>query len=198
VNGAPAQPHPDALTLALFNSGDLGFWNNWTVGRHVRACETCRRQVQANERSRAFLHQAAEEMPANVHWGRMAAEMRANIKLGLAVGAIAGPVEHPPRPLGWRIAAAVACVVVLTISGWWLHMPRPTLLLGRNGAAADNPVLLRNTRAGIELEKKSGSLVLVHHGGQSAGLTVGVQGELGARYVDEDTGEVTIHRVYAE
>jgi hypothetical protein len=198
VNGAPAKPHPDALTLALFSSGDLGLWGNFAIRRHVRVCEACRRQVRSHQRSREFLHEAADEMPANVHWGRMAAEMRANIKLGLAVGAIAGRPEHPPRPLGWRIAAAVACVVVLAISGWWLHVPRPTLMMVRGGAATEPPVLLRNTRTGIELEEKSGSLMLVHHGGQSAGLTVGVQGELGARYVDEDTGEVTIHRVYAE
>jgi hypothetical protein len=184
--------------LALFSARDLGFWNNWMVGRHVKDCAACRRHIEAYARSREHLHDAADEMPDDVHWSRMAAEMRANIKLGLTVGAIAGPAEDPPRPLGWRIAAAVACIVVLMVSGWWLHTPRPTLLISRKAVLTEPEILLKNTRSGIELEDRGGSLALVHHGGERATLTVGMQGELRARYVDDDTGEVTIHRVYAE
>lgn len=193
--------HPDELELALYAASDLDWRRRFSVGRHVRACAGCAQQVESIRESRSFLAEAAGEMPAGLHWGRMSAEIRANIKLGLEAGAIAGPVagqhDPPARPMGWRIAAAVASLTVLTLSGLWLQMPRP-VAVARGNRAGDARVVLKSGRAGIELAENGRSLSLLHRASERATFTVGVQGELRARYVDEDTGEVTIHHVYSE
>jgi hypothetical protein len=64
--------------------------------------------------------------------------------------------------------------------------------------SSDARVVLKSGRAGIELAENGRSLSLLHRASERVTYTVGVQGELGARYVDEETGEVTIHHVYSE
>ena len=198
MSGPAGNRHPDEMELALYAGSDLGFWRSWMLRRHVSGCSQCQQEVEILRSSHEFLQEAATEMPAGLAWSRLSAEMRANVKLGLTVGAIAGPVDDPPRPMGWRVAAAFACVVVLVISGWWLHLPRPSAVAMRSRAPVEQQVLLKTTRSGIEMEENGLSLAFVHYGKERATLTAGLQGELRARYIDDETGEVTIHHVYVE
>jgi anti-sigma factor ChrR (cupin superfamily) len=191
--------HPGQFELALYAASDLGAWRNFVVGRHVRRCPACAHEVEVFRATREFLDEAADQMPGNVNWSRMSAEIHANIKLGIEAGQIAGPAsdgyEAPARPMGWRIAAAAASLTVLTISGVWLHLPRP---LRVDGGAAEPRVVLKSVRSGIELAENGRSLALMHRASDRVTVTVGMQGELRARYVDDETGEVTIHNVYSE
>ena len=76
--------HPDEATLALHAGGDLGLIARWRTNRHLSRCERCREEVAAFQGLREVLPDLAE-MP-EVPWNRLAAEMKANIRLGLAAG----------------------------------------------------------------------------------------------------------------
>jgi hypothetical protein len=190
-------PHPDDLEIALYSSSDLGGWRRFRVWLHVRRCAECQHDLELLAEADGFLKEAAAEMPPDAHWGRRSAEMRANIKLGLEAGAIAGPVEGwespKARPLAWRVAAGMACATVMVISGWFLYVPR--LMVTREG---EGPLVLRSTGSGIAMEENGHSLALMHRPSEKVTLTGGTQGQLRARYVDDETGEVTIHHVYVE
>jgi hypothetical protein len=66
-------------------------------------------------------------MPAEVNWNRLAAEMRGNIRVGLAAGECVGPAEPEQTRLGWRIAATLAPITLVLLIGWWLQPSRPSL-----------------------------------------------------------------------
>jgi len=186
--------HPAITDLALYGSGDLSWLRRLLVGRHVRRCESCLAEVGAFSSAGRLIRDAAAEFPEELHWSRLAGEMKANIRLGLAAGEIAGPVEEPPVSLlaGWRPAAALASFTVVVASAWLLLRPAPEA----NTIAQD--LVLRTTASGIQLEENGRSLALLHRDTENVTLAIGAQGSLRARYLDEETGEVTIHHVYAE
>ena len=101
--------HPEARELALFVSRDLSAWRNFAVGHHVAVCTACRREVAwLGEAASAFAAEV-DAMPGGEVWDRLAADMRANIRLGLEAGECvsdgllseAEPAEEPARPVGW-------------------------------------------------------------------------------------------------
>ena len=76
---------PERLELALLAGGDAGGDPRFFLERHVRACRNVRKRM-----ARAFARSARgsgaiSEMP-DLNWGALAAEMRANIRLGLEAG----------------------------------------------------------------------------------------------------------------
>src|SRR5271169_6208843 len=76
--------HPNEGTLALHAGGDLGLVAGWRTERHLAKCDRCRDSLAAFSELREVLPELAE-IP-EVPWNRLAAEMRANIRLGLAAG----------------------------------------------------------------------------------------------------------------
>ncbi|MBM3813196.1 MAG: hypothetical protein FJW20_16350 [Acidimicrobiia bacterium] len=186
--------HPAIADLALYGSGDLGWLRRLVIGRHVRRCGTCLAEVDAFASAGRQMRDAALEFPEELHWSRLAAEMKANIRLALAAGEIAGPVEEPPASWlsGWRPAAALASFTLVIASAWLLLRPLP------QATAIAQDLVLKTTASGIQLEENGRSLALLHRDAETVTLAVGAQGSLRARYLDEETGEVTIHHVYAE
>src|SRR5215472_8520562 len=85
--------HPEETILALHSSGDLGWFAAWRTERHVARCARCRDEVAGFRRVRETLPDLAE-LP-KVSWNRIAAEMRANIRLGLAAGECVGEAWEP-------------------------------------------------------------------------------------------------------
>src|SRR3954469_13965086 len=77
-SGSPMK-HPSQEILALHAGGDLGWLAGWKTARHVGACERCADDVAAFSDLREALPELGEipEIP----WNRMAADMRANIRL---------------------------------------------------------------------------------------------------------------------
>src|SRR5690242_16922339 len=76
--------HPSQATLALHAGGDLGKFARWRLMRHLAHCDACASELMAFESTREMIAELGE-VPA-VAWGSLAAEMKANIRLGLAAG----------------------------------------------------------------------------------------------------------------
>src|SRR6185436_18408772 len=108
--------HPSQEILALHAGGDLGWLAGWKTARHVAVCERCAGEVAAFRDLRDALPELAEipELP----WNRMAADMRANIRLGLAAGECVRSVSEPvPLFRGARIAMALASILAVVVTG---------------------------------------------------------------------------------
>jgi hypothetical protein len=160
------------------------------TGRHIARCEECRAEVEAYRGVREILPVLAEvpELP----WNRMAAEMRANIRLGLAAGECVRTEEAPREAkarLSWsRAAVAFASIVALAAGGLVLQRPTP----------AEDGVVVQATYGGIQIREGGQALRLMHAGARAVTYTVSAQGSMRARYVDPETGYVTINSVNAE
>lgn len=120
--------------------------------------------------------------------------------------------EWIPFDATWlRVASVVAAVAVIAVGTWWWQNAEqqqaqaPSLavaasrLAGVDDAAAGEWIL-RSTDDGISVERDGRGFTLAHSGRASTALAVTTvsAGSLNAKYVDEDSGQVTIHHVYAE
>jgi len=184
--------HPKEAALALHAGGDLPFFARWRMERHLARCQRCREEVAAFSDFRQMLPGLAE--PPELPWNELAAEMRANIRLGLSAGQCVRPGERPLRehPLftGARAAVAMAGVAALVVSGLVLERPTPNL-------SAEGCVVQKTTN-GIQVREGSGALGLINRRGQDVTYSAGARGSISASYVDSEDGGVTINRVYAE
>lgn len=188
--------HPSDAALALYAGQELGVLARWRTRRHLQHCERCRAEVDAYAGIRAGLPELLGVPEAG--WSRLAAEMKANIRLGLEAGeCVRGPQREEPRrtPLfGRRALVAYASIAALVAASILLErpLPRPRVSEG---------VTLEANSLGIQLKGDGQALSLLH--GVAAAdrdavtFTVGAQGSMRARYVDSDTGYVTINNVYA-
>ena len=185
--------HPDQTILALYAGQDLGWFRRRRTERHLARCRECRGEVQAFASARDHLV-ALNELPA-ISWNRLAIEMKANIRLGLAAGECVRTDETRWRetPLFSRARAVVAfaSVVVLLFAGLVLEHPAPS-------APKYDGVVVQTTANGIQVREGGQALRLLHAGAQNVQYSVGAQGSMRARYVDPETGYVTINDVYAD
>jgi hypothetical protein len=201
--------HPSTRKLALLAGGELGWWLKLRVGHHVTACRECRAELESLRDSRREVAVLAQEMPPEVNWDHLAAEMKANIRLGIEAGQIVAPAaavrgrirededEFESYGSFFKPVVALASVAVFLYGATWMLSTR-----GKMGVAAGD-VMVATTGEGIEFKHGASSMTLFHQGGKpmavevSAGARTG-SASLRAQYVDEDTGEVTIHHVYSE
>jgi len=187
--------HPNLAALALHAGGDLGRLARWRVGRHVANCRSCRRELAAFGAAREILPDlaAVPEIP----WNRLAAEMKANIRLGLAAGECVRAEDPPalvvPPFAAARAAVAFASVVLLVAAGLVLERPAPAT----DGSFQGSEV--RATANGIQVRGSGGALRILNAGVEASDVTYtpGAQGSMRARYVDPGTGYVTVTDVYA-
>lgn len=179
--------HPAENDLALLAGGDAAWVRRIVLQRHVGACEDCRKKLAEY---RALRDAVVDYEPPEMNWSALATEMRANIAVGLEAGACVRSVRVPVR---WnpRFAVALACLLVLISSNFFLRVHRNRVVEGSGPVA-------RSTTSGIELRKGSNSLIFLNHEGSRADQTVSAQGEIRSRYVDGETGSVTITNVYLE
>jgi len=184
--------HPNRATLALHAGRDLGPLARWRASRHLAKCGECRAEIAAFGAVRGILPELSA-MP-EVPWNRLAAAMKANIRLGLAAGELAG--DAPPRnaPLfAWpRAATAFASVVALLAAGLLLEQARPPMVFAEG-------VELQSTPNGIQVRDRAGALGLLDNGvaPKDVNYTAGAQGSMRAQNVDSETGYVTVTNVYA-
>lgn len=187
--------HPSQETLALHAGGDLGWLAGWRARRHLDGCAQCREEVAAFRGLREVLPDL-NEIP-EVAWNRLASEMKANIRLGLAAGECVRAEDKPRHPFfsGARTAVAVASVVALLVTGVMIERPGQ-----RSLPAVIDAVVVQSTRGGIQVLDGARALRLLHTGVKEENVirSVGAQGSMRARYVDPQTGYVTINNVYAE
>jgi hypothetical protein len=197
--------HPNETTLALHAGGDLGRIARWRTARHLANCERCREEVAAFAAMRDIAPDLSET--PEVSWNRLAADMRANIRLGLAAGECVRPGEEPLRqsPLfsGARMLVAFASLMAIMVTGLMLEHPT----VPPRGARYQG-VVVETTADGIEVRNGGQALRLMHSGARKSAaaqgytldvnFSVGAQGSMRAGYVDPETGYVTINNVYAE
>jgi hypothetical protein len=203
--------HVDETDLALYVSGDLGLMRRAMVRLHVSSCDRCRRRVEAYRADRRAIREIASDMPERVDWDRLSAEMTANIHVGLAAGECVAPRRRKSVALGWRPAAAMAALTAVLGFAWWLNMPpETTRSLGHalnavmhGGArgvttAPERGLIVQADSTGIELREDGASLGVSQGANRPVAVSVSVQGSASARYVNADTGQMTITSVYAQ
>jgi len=182
--------HPNQATLALHAGGDLGPIRSWWTARHLARCAECRDEVAGYTEMREILPELAE-LP-EISWSRMAAEVKANVRLGLEAGECVRDAEmplHRASMTGWRAAVAFASVIVLVGGCLVLEHPAPQ-------PPRMAQTVVESTREGIEWQAGNDRMLgLMNGGAQKAVYTLGAQGSMGARYIDPETGAVTINTV---
>jgi len=179
--------HPRDNDLALLAGGEAGPIRRFLLDRHVRTCADCRQTIAEYREFRAGL--ADQELP-DLNWNFLAADMRANIRLGLEAGAC---VRTTHVFGGWnrRLGIAFAGLALLVGSGFFLR----DLRFHRPAAEVSAPVL-QMTASGVEIRKGENSLTLLnHHGNAATNQTVSAEGDMEVRNIDGETGSVTINNV---
>ncbi len=200
--------HPSAEVLALFSTADLPWLHRYKIRRHLSHCEHCDRQVSLFRASSAELkRQAATEIltgfEAVADWSRLEREMEGNIIVGLAA---ARCIEKTGKPRGFLIKVSVAsAMALLFILGWATHVSSDQSALlytaVRGAFSSHRPheaigPILRSQPDGIVVGSENGSLTLLHPA--SAVVSVSGTSSVEARYIDDETGQVTITEVYGQ
>ncbi len=190
--------HPRENDLALLAGGDAGRIRGFLLDRHVRTCADCRETIADYRKLRAEL--AGPGLP-DLNWNFLAAEMRANIRLGLEAGACVRTTRIFRR---WnpRLGMAFAGLALLIISGFFLRDLRPLRnqpsTVAADAAATAATTVLRSTGSEVEIRTGARSLALLNHHGNAANQTVSARGDVETRYIDSETGAVTINNVYLQ
>jgi hypothetical protein len=177
--------HPGENDLALLAGGESGrirrFFSEW----HVRNCADCQEKVAVFHDLRREL--AETDLP-DLNWKFLAAEMRANIRLGLEAGACVRPARVAAS---WYPRLTAAFVTLLVLVGLGLFFASPGLHRAEPAAS-----VLQATTSGIELRAGTASFGLVDVKGVRADQTVSAKGAIQALYIE--TGSVTINNVYMQ
>jgi hypothetical protein len=186
--------HPGEKELALYSSRDLNMLGLLRVRWHLQSCNTCGEHVKTMKAVTAGLRSTADHLPAGLDWNRLAAEMTANIHLGVEAGECVGRTRVRRRErIGWRTAAVMAGMTLALFAAWWLNPPRVREMRSRQA-----PIEIRSAPGGLEVNENGSSLMLLHTRGQQSPIIVSAPGSLRARFVDADTGQITINNVYSE
>jgi hypothetical protein len=178
--------HPKQATLALQAGGDLSAFARWRTERHLAKCARCRDEVAGFEAMRGTMADLLE-MP-DLPWNRIAEEMRANIRLGLAAGECVRPVDKAgwaSRRAGWRVAVAMASITALAVTGLMLERPRPVV------EARDENAGVQTAPDGIGNQ----AMRLMYRGAEGVQLSASAEGSVQAQYTNPNTGYMTVSQV---
>ena len=187
--------HPNETQLSLYSGGDVNLLERCWMGLHLMGCERCRAKVESLKSATLELRNAASELPENLNWDRLAAEMTGNIRVGLAAGECVASHHGQLGWLNWRGAAALASATALIVTAWWLNIPPSKHV----AVASHDGIRLEATSSGLELKQDGRALVLLNQNPDvSSTVFVSTPGSLRARYVNSKTGQMTIANVYAQ
>ncbi len=202
----PVHPRPD--TLALYSSGDLPFARRLRTRYHVRRCADCEQQVFLFRSSKVELKREASGQTltgfeAITDWTRLEREMLGNIGVGVAAARCIDKVGRGHAVLS-RVAL-VAGLMGLFVAGWVTHIPREQTehlaaslrrVVGMERPPMITGTVLRTTPEGIAVRAQGATLTIMHP--PSAVVSLSGASAVSARYVDEETGQVTITKVYGQ
>jgi hypothetical protein len=181
--------HPRTTDLALFAGEDLAFFTRHRVKLHLAGCVRCRERVEKFVELREEVRRL-REFP-EVHWGRLAAEMKANIHLGLEAGeCVSDSFRFFPAGSAWLAYAGTLALLAMAV---WIGLPAPQPIPANKSAA-----VLAATGDAIELKQGETIFSLIHGRTGDVMLSVSAQGAMRARYLDAETGFVTVNNVYAQ
>ncbi len=186
--------HPNEAVLALFAGGDLGAWQRWRVERHVASCAACRQEVAEFSELRTAAPAMME--PPEISWNKLAIEMRANIRLGLEAGECvsAGPSES--RGFFSMRALAVCGSLALLLAAFLLERPAPRVAT----MTASEAPFMESSGTGIQVKAGDQAIMMLNTRARDARNVdyLASGNAMRARYVDTETGYVTINNVYAQ
>ncbi len=208
--------HPTAARLALYAGKDLGWWGQWRVQQHVANCSGCQSGLDALKNAGAQLRDLAPDLPADLNWNRLSQEMTGNIRVGLAAGECIADFEKTVRPvrprIAWLSGTALGCAAVVVVAAVWLNLPMRQMdhliaavsqvrwnRIGSNfraPAVNQDAVVLEASPLSIEVKTNGRGLALMHPSSEGATVSVNMQDSAGVRYVDADSGQVTLNKVY--
>jgi hypothetical protein len=198
--------HPPETDLALLAGGDCSSWRTFLLNRHLARCGDCRDILASyTELRSAVSDHAAPDVSSdgfssggsssgNAAWDRLAAEMRANIRVGLAAGECVREISA--RPVSWNPRWALGTAGVLLLAGAGLFLRG--LLPHETAPDVVHAAVVQSTGAGVEVRTGTGSMTLLNHGSEAGNQTVTSDGAIRASYVDGSTGTVTVTSVYVE
>jgi hypothetical protein len=135
-------------------------------------------------------------------WNRLEREMLGNIAVGVAAARCVDKVSRG-HGIVWHSAFA-AGMAALFVAGWLTHIPKDEThhlvsalgqFFGWERPQMDGTVV-RTTPDGITVRTESATLTIMHP--PSAVLSLSGASSVAARYVDEQTGQVTITKVYGQ
>jgi len=205
VKTVPLQSHPELQALALYATADLDWLDRIKIRRHISRCVGCNDHVRQFRAAAANLKRSAKT--ANLtgfasDWSRLEREMLGNIAVGVAAARCIDNVGR--RRLLSRGAVVTAALTLLFVAGWFTHIPgeqNAHLLASLKqafGATAPHvpATLLETTSNGIAVRAQGATLTLMHPG--PAIISLSGSSAVTARFVDEETGQVTITKVYAQ
>jgi len=197
--------HPSESDLALFAAGDLSWAKQKFTGRHIAQCGACQTIVVEYSELRPEAREFPK-IPRSLHtganWSRLAAEMSANIRLGLEAGECVSPrvLSRPALKLPLRFGGVpswhrlgIACAVLCAMAGVAFMIEHPPSL----AAPPVTGTVLEASEAGLQISEGSQTLRLLNTSGTDVSRTVGARGEVGARYLDPN-GYVTVSELYGQ
>ncbi len=209
MNSPPytSRQHFPAGLAALYTGGDLPWTVRLKMKGHLRRCEECARQVELFRAATAELRREAEAntltgFEAIADWSRLEREMIGNIAVGVAAARCVDKVKRK-GPL-WLRASFALGLGVLFAAGWVTHIPAEDT--GRLWAslrhwagmetAASMDVVVRSSPDSVAVRSQGTTLKLIHP--RSAVASISGNSAVEARYIDEQTGQVTITGVYGQ
>ena len=199
--------HPRLETLALYSRGELPFRQRWRTGSHVKHCADCEHQVLLFRSATVQLKHESEAQTltgfeAIADWARLEREMLGNIAVGVAAGRC---IEKAGRNRALLSKAALAAALIaLFVAGWLMHIPAERTehlsasLRQLMGAARPQVTgtVIQTTPDGIAVRAQGATLTIMHP--RSAMVSLSGTSAVEARYIDTETGQVTITNVYGQ
>lgn len=198
--------HPTHRSLSLYLRGDLPWVPTLNVRMHLRGCHRCQQYVVSIQDAVGELRREADAQTltgfeAIADWPRLEREMIGNIAVGVAAARCVDHVGHGRRILTW--SAAVTGLLLLFAAGWTTHIPREqtehifaALQRWATHAPQGGGTVLRSSPEGVAVRAQGSTLTLMHP--RSAVISLSSTSGMEARYVDAETGQVTITSVYAQ
>lgn len=172
--------HPRETDLALFAGGELGPVARWRIEGHLNSCDHCRQAVGEFFELRSSVMDLGELPPLD--WNALASRIHQRVEL-------AQPSERAVP--AWRHAWATALAILLLIgAGVYLRQYRVSAATAVLDASAGS----------VELRLGSGKvLTMVNTARQQTDVQWRVGADaVSARYLDKDTGNITVNHVYSE
>ncbi len=194
--------HPSETDLALYAGNDLGRFARLRVDWHLRTCGKCQQEVTEFSSLRAETVRSASE--PNVNWNRLAAEMKANIRLGLEAGECITPIQPRHRvyaPWAWAALSTAALIAIGAGSEIWINHPGTPNGSGSVSGNVEASVLPQEVVLEVKdnaIQMRDGDLVTNELRNNNRGdvvYSVNSRG-VGASYVDRDSGMVTVNNIY--
>jgi hypothetical protein len=173
----------------------------------VRSCELCKTELDG---FRSALQELRSEAAAGTltgfeaisNWSRIKREMLGNIVVGVAAARCIDNVGRKRR--FWPALGIAAGLTVLFAAGWASHIPSDQThriwsvlwQVPRANALRQSGSVVQTTPLGIAVKSQGVTLTMMHP--RTALLSVSGASGVEARFIDEDSGQVTITDVYGQ